>query len=114
MIDEILRRQITQGLNFSDEMQSLPTDFVIKYKLWQTEGQNEVEHAGAGHGINGCPVVAVDAGDLSTWMEVTSPDADELADKIEQVLMEDCKTILPQKFHLDSVSDSWRQLLESL
>jgi len=62
----------------------------------------------------GCPVVAVDAGDLSTWMEVTSPDADELADKIEQVLMEDCKTILPQKFHLDSVSDSWRQLLESL
>ncbi|HIF45446.1 MAG TPA: glycosyltransferase [Candidatus Poseidoniales archaeon] len=64
--------------------------------------------------VCGCPVVAVDIGDLSTWMDVCSHDVEELADKIEQVLMEDCKTILPQKFDPDSVGDAWRQLLESL
>ena len=64
--------------------------------------------------VCGCPVVAVDIGDLSTWMDVCSHDVEELADKIEQVLMEDCKTILPQKFEQETVSDIWQKLLKSL
>ncbi|MDP6870202.1 MAG: glycosyltransferase family 4 protein [Candidatus Poseidoniaceae archaeon] len=62
----------------------------------------------------GCPVVAVDVGDLSEWMEVYPYDVAKLADAIEKTLKTEQKITLPDRFSFDSVKSQWNELLESL
>ncbi len=62
----------------------------------------------------GCPVVAVDVGDMSEWMDVHPYDSDLLADAIEDVLENGQNVTLPQNCHTDEVKSRWSSLLESL
>lgn len=62
----------------------------------------------------GCPVVAVDVGDLSEWMDTNPYDVDKLADAVEEVLDKGQNIILPEKYSFDSVKNQWNLLLESL
>ena len=64
--------------------------------------------------VCGCPVVSVDVGDMSEWMEVYNHDVNELADAIEDRLQNGQSITLPQKFHFESVSNQWKTMLESL
>ena len=64
--------------------------------------------------VCGCPVVSVDVGDMSEWMEVCNPEVNELADAIENRLQFKQEITLPQKFHFESVSNQWKTMLESL
>jgi glycosyltransferase involved in cell wall biosynthesis len=63
----------------------------------------------------GCPVVGVDVGDLSQWLdEVQERDASKIADAIERVLSKGQDITLPDRFLFESVGNAWTQLLESL
>ena len=63
----------------------------------------------------GCPVVAVDVGDLSQWLdEVQRRDVSELADAVERVLSKGQEITLPDRFLAKSVGRQWTELLESL
>ena len=64
--------------------------------------------------VCGCPVVAVDVGDMSEWMEVYPPDVSILADAIEDRIQNGQDVTLPQKFQFESVSNQWKTLLESV
>lgn len=62
----------------------------------------------------GCPVVAVDVGDMGQWMEVYPPDATKLADAIEKRLSDGQEVTLPANSQFESVKNQWNSLLESL
>ena len=62
----------------------------------------------------GCPVVAVDVGDMSEWMDVYPYDKDILADAIEKVLEKKQEVTLPQNCDVERVKSQWNSLLESL
>ena len=62
----------------------------------------------------GCPVVAVDVGDMHEWMDVYSPDVSVLADAIEDRLENGQDVTLPQRFQLEQVKNQWNSLLESM
>ncbi len=62
----------------------------------------------------GCPVVAVDVGDMHEWMEVYPPEVMALADGIEDRLQNIQQVTLPQECGLKSVSNQWTSMLESL
>ncbi len=62
----------------------------------------------------GCPVVAVDVGDMHEWMDVYSPDVSVLADAIEDRLENGQDVTLPQRFQLEQVKNQWKSLLESM
>ena len=64
--------------------------------------------------VCGCPVVAVDVGDMSEWMEVYSPEVDELADAIESRLANGQDVTLPANCQFESVRNQWNSVLESL
>jgi len=64
--------------------------------------------------VCGCPVVSVNVGDMSDWMEVYNHDVNELADAIEDRLQNGQSITLPQKFHFESVSNQWKTMLESM
>ena len=64
--------------------------------------------------ICGCPVVAVDVGDMSEWMEVYAAEVDDLADAIEDRLQNGQEVTLPQNCDFESVSNQWSSMLESL
>ena len=50
--------------------------------------------------VCGCPVVAVDVGDMAEWMEVYPPEVSELADAVEARLENGQDLTLPQDFQL--------------
>ena len=63
----------------------------------------------------GCPVAAVDIGDLSSWLpEVFAAEPNAMADGIEKILRDGQKVTLPERFSLQSVAVQWSELLESL
>ena len=62
----------------------------------------------------GCPVVAVDVGDMGQWMEVYPPDVTKLADGIEKRLSDGQDVTLPANSQFESVKNQWNSLLESL
>ena len=62
----------------------------------------------------GCPVVAVDVGDMGQWMDVYPPDATKLADAIEKRLSDGQEVTLPANSQFESVKNQWNSLLESL
>ena len=62
----------------------------------------------------GCPVVAVDVGDMGQWMEVYPPDVTKLADAIEKKLSDWQEVTLPANSQFESVKNQWNSLLESL
>ena len=62
----------------------------------------------------GCPVVAVDVGDMHEWMDVYSPDVSVLADAVEDRLENGQDVTLPQRFQLEQVKNQWNSLLESM
>ena len=64
--------------------------------------------------VCGCPVVAVDVGDMAEWMEVFPHDISELADAVEARLENGQEVTLPQKFQIESVRNQWSSLLESM
>ena len=64
--------------------------------------------------VCGCPVVAVDVGDMSEWMEVYPPEVKALADAIEDRLENGQDVTLPQNCEFESVSSQWKSMLESL
>lgn len=64
--------------------------------------------------VCGCPVVAVDVGDMGEWMEVCPPDVVELADAVEARLENGQDLTLPEDFQLESVRNQWSKLIESL
>jgi len=64
--------------------------------------------------VCGCPVVAVDVGDISEWMEVYSPEVGELADAIESRLANGQEVTLPANCQFESVRNQWNSLLESM
>ena len=64
--------------------------------------------------VCGCPVVAVDVGDLSEWMEVYPPEVNALADAIEERLKNNQKVTLPQNCEFENVKTEWNSMLESL
>jgi len=63
--------------------------------------------------ICGTPVVAVDVGDLSEWMDVHDADPAILADAIESTLKSSNQEV-PVRFSRESVMESWRDLLEEI
>jgi len=63
--------------------------------------------------ICGTPVVAVDVGDLSEWMDVYDADPAILADAIESTLKSSNQEV-PVRFSRESVMESWRDLLEEI
>jgi glycosyltransferase involved in cell wall biosynthesis len=63
----------------------------------------------------GCPVAAVDVGDLPSWLpDVFAADPSALADGIESILRDGQRITLPEKFSLQNVAGEWNELLESL
>ena len=64
--------------------------------------------------VCGCPVVAVDVGDMGEWMEVYPPEVKALADAIEDRLENGQEVTLPQNCEFESVSSQWKSMLESL
>ena len=62
----------------------------------------------------GCPVVAVDVGDMHEWMDVYSPEVSVLADAIEDRLANGQNVTLPQRFQFEQVKNQWKSLLESM
>jgi len=64
--------------------------------------------------VCGCPVVAVDVGDMGEWMEVYPPEVSELADAVEARLENSQEVTLPTDFQLESVRDQWSKLIKSL
>ena len=64
--------------------------------------------------VCGCPVVAVDVGDMGEWMEVYPPEVKALADAIEDRLENGQDVTLPQNCEFESVSSQWNSMLESL
>ncbi len=62
----------------------------------------------------GCPVVAVDVGDMHEWMEVYPPEIIALADGIEDRLQNIQQVTLPQECSLESVGSQWTSMLESM
>ena len=64
--------------------------------------------------ICGCPVVAVDVGDMSEWMEVYPAEVNALADAIENRLQDGQEVTLPQHCELENVKKQWSSMLESL
>ena len=64
--------------------------------------------------VCGCPVVAVDVGDMSEWMDVYPPDAGELADAIENRLSEGQNVTTPDNSKFENVRNQWSSLLDSL
>ena len=64
--------------------------------------------------VCGCPVVAVDVGDMSEWMDVYPLDAGELADAIENQLSEGQNVTIPDNSKFENVRNQWSSLLDSL
>jgi glycosyltransferase involved in cell wall biosynthesis len=65
--------------------------------------------------VCGCPVVGVDVGDLSQWLdEVQERDVGKIADAVERVLSKGQDITLPDRFLSERVRNAWTQLLESL
>ena len=64
--------------------------------------------------VCGCPVVAVDVGDMSEWMEVCSPEVNALADAVENVLSNGQEVTLPANSQFENVRNQWSSLLESM
>ena len=64
--------------------------------------------------ICGCPVVAVDVGDMSEWMDVYPAEVNALADAIEDRLQNGQEVTLPQNCGFESVRNQWSSLLESV
>ena len=64
--------------------------------------------------ICGCPVVAVDVGDMSEWMEVYPAEVNALADAIENRLQDGQEVTLPQHCEFENVKKQWSSMLESL
>lgn len=65
--------------------------------------------------VCGCPVVGVDVGDLSQWLDkVQERDVGKIADAVEQVLSKGQDITLPDHFFSERVGNAWTQLLESL
>jgi glycosyltransferase involved in cell wall biosynthesis len=62
----------------------------------------------------GCPVVAVDVGDMHEWMEVYPAEVMALADAIEDRLQNTQEVTLPQECGFESVGTQWSSMLESL
>lgn len=62
----------------------------------------------------GCPVVAVDVGDMSEWMDVYPAEVNALADAIEDRLQNGQEVTLPQNCGFESVRNQWSSLLESV
>ena len=62
----------------------------------------------------GCPVVAVDVGDMSEWMDVYAAEVNELADAVEDRLQNGQEVTLPQNCNFESVRNQWNSLLESM
>ena len=62
----------------------------------------------------GCPVVAVDVGDMSEWMDVYAAEVNALADAVEDRLQNGQEVTLPQNCNLESVRNQWNSLLESM
>ena len=53
--------------------------------------------------VCGCPVVAVDVGDMGEWMEVYPPEVDKLADAIEARLENGQDVTLPYQISYSRV-----------
>ncbi len=64
--------------------------------------------------VCGCPVVAVDVGDMSEWMEVYSQEVNELADAVEKRLSQRQEVTLPENSTFESVRNQWSSLLDSI
>ena len=64
--------------------------------------------------VCGCPVVAVDVGDMSEWMEVYPAEVNALADAIEDRMLNGQKVTLPPNSHSENVRSLWSSLLESM
>ena len=62
----------------------------------------------------GCPVVAVDVGDMGEWMDVYPAEVKALADAIEDRLQNGQEVTLPQNCGFESVRNQWSSLLESM
>ena len=62
----------------------------------------------------GCPVVAVDVGDMHEWMDVYPAEAVALADAIEDRLQNTQEVTLPQECGFENVGTQWSSMLESL
>ncbi len=62
----------------------------------------------------GCPVVAVDVGDMHEWMDVYPADVGPLADAIESRLSQGQNVTLPANSLFESVKTQWNSMLESL
>ena len=62
----------------------------------------------------GCPVVAVDVGDMSQWMDVCKPEVADLADAVESRLADGQDLTLPVNSQFENVRNQWSSLLESL
>ena len=64
--------------------------------------------------VCGCPVVAVDVGDMSEWMEVYPAEVNALADAVEDRLLNGQEVTLPPDSHFENASSLWNSLLESM
>ena len=64
--------------------------------------------------VCGCPVVAVDVGDMSEWMEVYPAEVRALADAVEDRLLNGQEVTLPPDSHFENASSLWNSLLESM
>ena len=64
--------------------------------------------------VCGCPVVAVDVGDMHEWMDVYQPEVGELADAIERRLEQRQEITLPENCQFENVKNQWNSLLESM
>ena len=53
--------------------------------------------------VCGCPVVAVDVGDMHTWMEVYPAQVEDLADAIEKRLTDGQEVTLPANSQFENV-----------
>jgi len=62
----------------------------------------------------GCPVVAVEVGDMHTWMDVYPPNVQDLADAVEKRLSEGQEVTLPESSQFESAKNRWNSLLESI
>ena len=62
----------------------------------------------------GCPVVAVDVGDMHEWMDVYPAEVGPLADAIEKRLSEGQEVTLPANSQFENAKIQWNSMLESL
>ena len=62
----------------------------------------------------GCPVVAVDVGDMHEWMDVYPAEIGSLADAIEKRLSEGQEVTLPANSQFENAKIQWNSMLESL